>query len=1225
MRVFADRSARTMILTGAVAIASACILNLPAALASAAGSAKKFVFAEAPTLAQASELIQANKLIEAKSIIESLLLSPATSQGDRNAAGALLQMVNARISTANPIDLSLQRATLALANDDLRQAERQASAVLTVPSASAEWKAKAQEVLDAVAKRKASLQGQVPAVLDKAQNDFNAGRFADARSGVETLNKWGLQPAEADQARLDALQLKIVEIAKISGGAITDGGITTSPAPTPGPTPASNADSGVRLVEDQTIAPPAGASTSAPAPALPAVSPQPFYPAEKEQVAQASPPRISEGGTAMTGTVEQAAPAAAPAPAGAHAPAPAPEAAPAPQQPEQLDLVALALRAEAQRSLFEADQSYDGGRYAEATRKYESVLAGQRQYLSPEDIARAEQRLAQARVRLQSPTGGTLEQSVEQNFTLVREKTIAEFENGLTEAQSALKAGNADRAATLAVGAQLALDRARTYFSQAEYDKLSDRASALKAEISKEAEAIATRNRAESEAKAGQVAKKAEQDLRAAKERRISDSIARIRALQREQKYEEAQEIVAQVLFMDPVNPSALLLRDIISDVIAFRRADEIGRRKRVGMQTLKIQNREATIPPTELVTYPTDWPQLTMMRTGAGGYYETPANRAAIASLEGTRIPVQFNGVPLGNALAYIGKSAGVDIDPDWRSLATIGVSAETPITMNFNADQPAKQVLEKVISRLSADKFARADFAIKNGIVEVGSADSIKQQTVVEHYPITDLLAVAPDYADVPETDLSKIVKSQARRAESVGRETRDPFAIKAEGRNKSTGDRRERVRALVQMIQQNIDADSWRDNGGDTGTIMELNSVLVITATPRNHREITGLLSRLREIRQTQINVETRFLLVNQDFFEQISFDLDVYFNNNGNQVQNARQIDPNVRASDFFAFPTNQYLRRTLDSDIYGNTAGGNRTTVTPFISGGQGNDPGSNPPRDFGLQQTQPRGWSPIGVSQNSGRLAEGLTPSTNTFVSGLLAASPALGIAGTYMDDIQVDFLIKATQADRRTITLNAPRLTFTNGQIANVVVGTQRGFVSDLEIVTGDSAVGFDPTPDSIADGVTLLVEGVASADRRYVTLNVEAGVSTIQELVNFPVSATAGTRVVTSDTVGGPGSVSSSVQLPLLNVSQVNTTVTVPDQGTILLGGQRLSTELQIETGVPVLSKIPVINRFFTNRIESRQDATLLILLKPTVLVQSEQEERFFPGLNDALRSGN
>lgn len=1220
MRVFADRSASTLILTGAVALASACTLNLPAALASAAGSAKKVVFADAPTLAQASELIQANKLIEAKSIIESLLLSPATSQGDRNAAGALLQMVNARISTANPIDLSLQRATLALANDDLRQAERQASAVLTVPSASAEWKAKAQEVLDAVAKRKASLQGQVPAVLDKAQNDFNAGRFADARSGVETLNKWGLQPAEADQARLDALQLKIVEIAKISGGAITDGGITTSPAPTP----ASNADSGVRLVKDQTIAPPAGATTNAPAPALPAASPQPFYPADKEQVAKASTPRISEGGTAMTGTVEQAAPAAAPAPAGAHAPAPAPEATPAPQQPEQLDLVALALRAEAQRSLFDADQSYAGGRYAEAARKYESVLAGQRQYLSPEDIARAEQRLAQARVRLQSPTGGTLEQSVEQNFTLVREKTIAEFENALTEAQSALKAGNADRAATLAVGAQLTLDRARTYFSQAEYDKLSDRASALKADISKEAEAIATRNRAESEAKAGQVAKKAEQDLRAAKERRISDSIARIRALQREQKYEEAQEIVAQVLFMDPVNPSALLLRDIISDVIAFRRADEIGRRKRVGMQSLKIENREATIPPTELVTYPTDWPQLTMTRTGAGGYYETPANRAAIASLEGTRIPVQFNGVPLGNALAYIGKSAGVDIDPDWRSLATIGVSAQTPITMNFNADQPAKQVLEKVISRLSADKFARADFAIKNGIVEVGSADSIKQQTVVEHYPITDLLAVAPDYADVPETDLSKIVKSQARRAESVGRETRDPFAIKAEGRNKSTGDRRERVRALVQMIQQNIDADSWRDNGGDTGTIMELNSVLVITATPRNHREITGLLSRLREIRQTQINVETRFLLVNQDFFEQISFDLDVYFNNNGNQVQNARQLDPNVRASDFFAFPTNQYLRRTLDGDLYGNTAGGNRSTINPIVVGAQ-TTPVPGAPPGVGLQQTLPRGWSPIGVSQNSGRLAEGLTPSTNTFVSGLLASSPALGIAGTYMDDIQVDFLIKATQADRRTITLNAPRLTFTNGQIANVVVGTQRGFVSDLEIITGDSAVGFDPTPDSIADGVTLLVEGVASADRRYVTLNVEAGVSTIQELVNFPVSATAGTRVVTSDTVGGPGSVSSSVQLPLLNVSQVNTTVTVPDQGTILLGGQRLSTELQIETGVPVLSKIPVINRFFTNRIESRQDATLLILLKPTVLVQSEQEERFFPGLNDALRSGN
>jgi len=90
-------------------------------------------------------------------------------------------------------------------------------------------------------------------------------------------------------------------------------------------------------------------------------------------------------------------------------------------------------------------------------------------------------------------------------------------------------------------------------------------------------------------------------------------------------------------------------------------------------------------------------------------------------------------------------------------------------------------------------------------------------------------------------------------------------------------------------------------------------------------------------------------------------------------------------------------------------------------------------------------------------------------------------------------------------------------------------------------------------------------------------------------------------------------------------VTVTSVQTTVTVPDEGTILLGGQRLVNEFEVETGVPLLSKLPVLNRFFTNRIESKEEQTLLVLVKPTVLIQSEQEERSFPGLQDDLRRGD
>jgi len=59
----------------------------------------------------------------------------------------------------------------------------------------------------------------------------------------------------------------------------------------------------------------------------------------------------------------------------------------------------------------------------------------------------------------------------------------------------------------------------------------------------------------------------------------------------------------------------------------------------------------------------------------------------------------------------------------------------------------------------------------------------------------------------------------------------------------------------------------------------------------------------------------------------------------------------------------------------------------------------------------------------------------------------------------------------------------------------------------------------------------------------------------------------------------------------------------------------------ELEVETGVPVLSKIPILSRFFSNRLETKEEKTLLVLLKPTILIQNEEEERNYPGLLDQL----
>ncbi|TVL98628.1 MAG: hypothetical protein CV080_09220, partial [Candidatus Kuenenia stuttgartiensis] len=43
---------------------------------------------------------------------------------------------------------------------------------------------------------------------------------------------------------------------------------------------------------------------------------------------------------------------------------------------------------------------------------------------------------------------------------------------------------------------------------------------------------------------------------------------------------------------------------------------------------------------------------------------------------------------------------------------------------------------------------------------------------------------------------------------------------------------------------------------------------------------------------------------------------------------------------------------------------------------------------------------------------------------------------------------------------------------------------------------------------------------------------------------------------------------------------------------------------------SGVPVLSKIPIIKRLFTRDQKTRNKSNLIILLKPTIIIKEEQE---------------
>ena len=154
--------------------------------------------------------------------------------------------------------------------------------------------------------------------------------------------------------------------------------------------------------------------------------------------------------------------------------------------------------------------------------------------------------------------------------------------------------------------------------------------------------------------------------------------------------------------------------------------------------------------------------------------------------------------------------------------------------------------------------------------------------------------------------------------------------------------------------------------------------------------------------------------------------------------------------------------------------------------------------------------------------------------------------------------------------------------------------------------------------------EGFVLDLDAVISADRRYVTMNVRFG---LNENVSFtPVTVTGAAGGGGGDGGGGRASqFSGTIQLPSLQGSEIRTSVSVPDKGTIMLGGQILMNEIEIEVGVPVLSKIPIVNRFFTNRLTTRSEKTQMLLIRPEIMIQQEMEDDLFPDLRSQLGEGS
>ncbi|MCR4319937.1 MAG: type II and III secretion system protein [Candidatus Brocadiaceae bacterium] len=212
-----------------------------------------------------------------------------------------------------------------------------------------------------------------------------------------------------------------------------------------------------------------------------------------------------------------------------------------------------------------------------------------------------------------------------------------------------------------------------------------------------------------------------------------------------------------------------------------------------------------------------------------------------------------------------------------------------------------------------------------------------------------------------------------------------------------------------------------------------------------------------------------------------------------------------------------------------------------------------------------------------------------------------------LNLNYSMLSNTMVEGFINAVQESKDAEILTSPRITLSNTQRGNIAVVTVINYIKTTAVSEGVTT----PEIGTIPKGTMLDVRPVVSADRKYIYLEVTPSVfevgdpideETVESSVTIP--GTVINNVVTSKI---------TVKLPEVTVSQVSVTVCVPDKGTLIIGGLGSINRDNTTTGIPILSKIPVLKLLFTRNQKNNKKSNLIILLKPTIIIREEQEANF------------
>jgi hypothetical protein len=643
---------------------------------------------------------------------------------------------------------------------------------------------------------------------------------------------------------------------------------------------------------------------------------------------------------------------------------------------------------------------------------------------------------------------------------------------------------------------------------------------------------------------------------------------------------------------LDPTNADAHALETTARERKHIRRKEWIEEERAEQFQRqIELADRH-TIPHQQYLIYPSNWSEVAR-RTGdvSRVRVEEPWKEEIRRRLS-RRVSFEFVDTPLQEALTFLNTLSRVNLILDPKAAAA--GAGQVKITLRVT-DMDMQTALSWIL------RLADLVYDLRNQAVFITSKANLASAVDLEIYDVRDLTTTLTDFP-APRLELS------AQTAGAGGTPGAVTFVQPAAVPTVTAPD-------LAAMIKDQLLQADFAD---PATSIEEQAGKLVVMQRPEVHEKIREILRSFRESQTVQVLTQVRFIDANEGFLEQIGVHfggLDSAVNDPGLEGPALGQVSPwyGLAAQGNYYLPSRWGLYpmgggpgavnpapNYYDTPFQFDTTYGQRWDIHPRLGY---NFPGT-PSAEVATMWPYSTPYGATGFRKQIGasQLFQALTSNVLNNLGSSGPLSGALtnivpGVQGAlfqfrFFHEIQASALLHALRKEQTNDVLLATRLMQFNNQRSHILVATQRSYIYDYDI----SGATWDPIIRALTTGVVLEMKPTVSHDRKYITLDLRPGVAT---LISIEI-----------EVIGGL--VSLPIHLPLIELRFVNTTVTVPDQGTLLFSGLINDRKWDGKTGVPFFSDLPVIGRIFSANVKHRERRNLLILVNSRVVLFDEEEEK-------------